>query len=141
LDALLDSLKFFVPLVGAVLAWFWNERRKRVAEEYERKAEKYAALVDSLQGFYVGISEEDGRRLKARFLQELNKCWLYCPDEVIKKAYAFLDTAHTKAQHGDEAKERAVGELMLAIRRDLLARKPVRTTALTIKDFRHLKAT
>lgn len=141
LDAVLDFLKFFLPLAGAAFAWYWNERRKRIAEEYERKAEKYAALVDSLQGFYVGISPEEGRRLKARFIQELNKCWLYCPDDVIKKAYAFLDTVHTKAQHPDEVKERAFGELMIAIRRDLLARTPLRTTGLTAADFRHLKAT
>ena len=48
---MLDFLKFFLPLAGAAFAWHWNERRKIVAAEYERKAEKYAALIDSLQGF------------------------------------------------------------------------------------------
>jgi hypothetical protein len=88
---------------------------------------------------HIGVSPEDGRQLKARFLQELNKCWLYCPDEVIQEAYAFRNTVHTKAQHSDEVKERAVGELMIAIRKDLLARVPVRATALTAADFQHLK--
>ena len=136
---MLDFLKFFLPLAGAAFAWYWNERRKRITEEYERKAEKYGALVDSLQGFYVGVSPDQSRQLKAHFIQELNKCWLYCPDEVIQKAYAFLNTVHTKAQHPEEVKERAVGELMIAIRKDLLARAPVRNTTLTATDFQHLK--
>jgi hypothetical protein len=59
---------------------------------------------------------------------------------VINKAYAFLNTVHTKALHPDEVKEQAVGELMIAIRKDLLARTPVRTTILTAADFQHLKA-
>jgi hypothetical protein len=47
----LDFLKFFLPLAGAAVSWYWNERRKIIAAEYERKSEKYAALIDSLQGF------------------------------------------------------------------------------------------
>jgi hypothetical protein len=138
-DAAFDFLKFFLPLAGGAFAWFWNERRKRISEEYERKAEKYAALIESLQGFYIGIDPENGRRLKDKFIQELNKCWLYCSDDVIHKAYAFLNTVHTREKTTDEVKERAVGDLMLAIRRDLLARKPMRVTALTAADFQHLK--
>jgi hypothetical protein len=140
--ALLDFLKFFLPLAGAAFAWFWNERRKRSAEEYERKEKRYEALVESLQGFYTTmISDPKGRELKAQFLAELNKSWLYCPDDVIKKAYAFIATVQTGANSTDAIKECAVAELMVAIRKDLLSRKPVRLTALTDKDFKHLTVT
>jgi hypothetical protein len=79
--------------------------------------------------------------LKAKFLSELNNCWLYCPDEVIKKAYAFLAKVHTDARYPDEVKENAFGELMVAIRKDLLCRKPVSSTQLSAKDFNHLRVT
>ncbi len=49
---ILEFAKFFVPLTGAAIAWFWNERQKRIAEEYVRKEQKYLALIDSLYGFY-----------------------------------------------------------------------------------------
>lgn len=136
----LDFLKFFLPLAGAAVAWFWNERRKRIAEEYERKEAKYAALIDSLQGFYVDAANTDtGRKLKAKFLTELNKSWLYCSDKVIKDAYAFLETVHTGAESTAAEKEEAVGQLVLSIREDLVSRKRVRTTNLSVKDFKHLK--
>ena len=135
-----DFLKFFIPLAGAAFGWFWNERRKRIAEEYERKAQKYALLIDCLQGFYSHMAgQERGRELKSQFLVELNKCWLYCSDDVIKKAYSFLEKVHTDGEYPDDVKELAVGELMLAIRLDLLSKKPVSKTQLTPLDFRHLR--
>lgn len=136
----IDFLKFFLPVAGAVITWFWNERRKRAAEEYVRKEKKYEALVESLRGFYIDSSPTmNGRALKERFLLELNKMWLYCPDEVIKKAYAFLATVHTDKIHTDDAKERAVGEMMVAIRKDLLSHRPTRKTKMKAEDFKHLK--
>jgi len=79
-----DFLKLFLPCVSAVIAWFLNERQKRATEEYVRKERRYEALIDALGGFYVGTSEKpEGRELKSRFLAELNKAWLYCPDTVI----------------------------------------------------------
>ena len=134
-----DFLKFFLPLAGAGIAWFINERRKRSAEEYERKELRCSALVDSLQGFYVAAPPNRARELKAQFLRELNNCWLYCPDEVIRKAYAFLATVYTGVSSTDEMKEKTAGEFMLAIRQDLLSRSTVRSTKLTARDFKHLK--
>lgn len=135
-----DFLKFFLPLAGVAFAWYWNERSKRIAEEYERKEAKYAALIESLPGFYVSATAPDqSRKLKANFLAELNNCWLYCPDEVIRTAYAFLEKIQTGVRCSDEEKERAVGELVLCIRKDLLARKRLRSTELSSDDFRHLK--
>jgi hypothetical protein len=142
-------LKFFLPLLGAIFAWFWtifawfwNEQWKRAADEYVRKEKQYEALVDSLAGFYKRATElPEDRELKGRFLQELNKCWLYCPDEVIKKAYAFLATVQTGKVHTDAEKERALGEFMVAIRRDLLSRRRSKATRLTASDFKHLRPT
>jgi len=128
--------KFALPLSGAVVAWFVNEWRKRLWEQYQRKETSYKELVRCLRGFYVGA--ENAERLKGDFLNQLNQCWLYCPDEVIKKGYEFLDTVHTKQVHSDDIKEKAMGEFVAAIRQDLLSRKLIRRTDLTGADFRHL---
>lgn len=133
-----DFWKFALPLFGAVIAWFTNEWRKRVAEQYQRKEANYKELLRSLRGFYVGAA--DAQALKAEFLNQLNVSWLYCPDEVIKKGYAFLDTVHARQQHTDEEKEKAMGEFVAAIRKDLLSRKLVRKSSLGASDFRHLHA-
>lgn len=125
------------PLFGAVFAWFANEWRKRVAEQHQSKEESYKQLLRSLRGFYVGAGS-DVQKLKTDFLNELNVAWLYCPDHIIEKGYAFLDTVHTERQHTDEEKERALGEFVAAIRRDLLSRKLVRRSNLSASDFKHL---
>ena len=132
-----DFWKFALPLLGAVVAWFLNEWRKRLWEQYQRKEASYKELVRCLRGFYVGV--QNAERLKADFLDQLNQCWLYCPDEVVRRGYDFLDTVHTKAAQADEVKEKAMGEFVAAIRRDLLSRQLVKCTKLTGADFRHLK--
>ena len=140
-----NILIILIPVIGAVIAfvsglvtWYLNERSKRIYEEYKRKEEKYSGLIRSLRGFYV---DSFNRELRTEFLNQLNLCWMYCTDEVIHKAYNFLLMVHTDQKHSDEEKEKAVGELMLAIRRDLISRKPLGKTNLRPEDFRHLKAT
>jgi len=130
--------KFAVPLLGAVIAWFANEWRKRIADEYQRKEANYKDLVKSLRGFYVGAANAD--TLKAEFLNQLSTAWLYCPDKVIMKGYAFLDTVHAKEERTDIEKETAMGAFVAAIRNDLRSRRLVRGTALSASDFRHLIA-
>lgn len=128
-----DFWKFAAPLLGAVVAWFVNEWRKRVWEQYQRKEESYRELLRCLKGFYIGASTAN--ELKAEFLSQLNRCWLYCPDEVILKGYAFLNTVHTANISTDEVKEMAMGNFVASIRNDLLSRKLVKSTKLTGKDF------
>jgi hypothetical protein len=129
-----DFAKLTLPLaaswLAAVAAWFVNERRKRAQEEYVRKEEKYKALLSSIRGFYA---ESHDATAKQAFLDQLRQCWLYCPDEVIHKANAFLQTVAI----GANSKEAALGELVAAIRRDMLSRKGVRGTRLQGKDFGH----
>lgn len=133
-----DFWKFVVPLGGAVIAWYVNEWRKRVADEYQRKEANYKELVRALRGFYVGAPNAESLQLE--FLNQLNVSWLYCPAEVIQKGYAFLDTVHAKQTQSDEEKELAFGSFVAAIREDLLSRKLVRPGGLSAKDFRHLNA-
>ncbi len=131
-----DFLKFFIPLAGGVIAWFFNERRKRAWEEYLKKEEHYRELLRTVRGFYV---ETNDPKLRDEFLEQLKQCWLYCPDEVITFGYMFLNSVHTKKVSTDEEKEGALGDFIVSIRRDLLSRKITRKTKLTSKDYQHLR--
>ena len=130
-----DFLKFFLPLVGAVLAWFLNERRRRAWEEYLRKEERYRELLRTLTGFYSFAADTDVRR---QFLEEYKRCWLYCNDEVIFAANLAMEgmVAGTSLPN-DERLER-IGKLVIAIRRDLLRRTLTQKTAPTPKDYVHI---
>uniref|UniRef100_UPI003CFF8633 hypothetical protein n=1 Tax=Alcaligenes faecalis TaxID=511 RepID=UPI003CFF8633 len=133
-----DFWKFAVPLAGAVVAWFVNEWRKRVADQYQRKETSYKELLRSLKGFYVGTTNT--AQLRGEFLNQLNTAWLYCPDEVIRKGYAFPGTVHSAQAYSDEQKEKAMGEFVVAIQQDILSRKLVSHSSLTAADFKHLNA-
>ncbi len=136
-----DFLQISLPVVGAIIAWFANEWRKRLWEEYQRKEEKYKALLESLEGFYTSVDPSEANKLRQAFLNHLNLCWLYCPDNVIKKAYEFLSCVHTDGRCTDDQKEKALGEFVLAIRKDLLSRKIVKKTSLKSSDFKIYKST
>lgn len=137
----IEFWKFTLPLIGAVGAWLINEARKRAWEEYERKEQHYQELIQSISGFYASTTESDRKALRSRFINQLNICWLYSPDEVIKAGYAFLESVQTDQKRSDSEKEEALGALILAIRKDLLTRRVVRTTRFKSTDFRKLSPT
>lgn len=126
-----------IPLIAAVVAWFMNERRKRAWEEYQRKEENYKALLRTSRGFYENAQDT---AKKATFLEQVDLCWLYCTDDVIKKAYAFLETVKTGATTNEADRQHAFGELMVAVRQDMLKRKVARTSSLTPGDYHLFKA-
>ncbi len=130
-----DFWKFALPLLGAVVAWFANEWRKRVADQYQRKEANYKEMIRSLRGFYEGVENADEQKLE--FLNQLNISWLYCPDEVIQKGYAFLETVHAREAKTDDEKQLAFGAFVAAIRSDLLSRRLVQRTSLSAKDLKH----
>jgi len=130
-----DFLKFFIPLAGGVIAWMVNEYRKRQSDEYLRKEERYRGLLLSLRGFYE--SAED-LSLKQAFANELALCWLYCSDDVIEKANAFIRTLKENSGATGEEKVRRLSALIGAVRKDLLSRRIVRNTSLTGNEFERL---
>lgn len=141
-----DFLKFFVPLAGAVVAWAVNEWRRRLADQHAKKEERYASLLRALRGFYVVHDDgslgdevaEELRQLRSDFVEQVNICWLYCPDDVIRKAYAFLGTVRADVTTSGTTKASAAGDLVEAVRTDILKRKLVRSTKLVGSDFKHL---
>ena len=125
----------FTAAVGFV-TWGLNERSKRRFEDYTRREARYVQLVRSLRGFHVR-SEDHGA--KETFLSELELCWLYGSDDVVRAAYAFLQTVKTAQRTSDEERRVAVGNLVAAIRGDLLRRAPLKRTSLKASEFELLK--
>lgn len=130
-----DFLKFFVPLAGAVIAWFLNERRRRAWEEYLRKEERYRVLLKTLSGFYVHASSVATR---LEFLEEYKRCWLYCSDEVIRAANAAMEVLVEGTTAPMEQRHQRIGQLVLAIRKDLLRRTLTTRTELRDTDYIHI---
>ncbi|MBU8970109.1 hypothetical protein KSS88_14735 [Bacillus altitudinis] len=104
-----------ITILGGFFTWYLNERSKRKQETYNRKEERYAELVISLKGFYVKSENKD---FKSNFLDQVNLCWLYCPDQVIYKLYNFLESV--KNSSSDEHKLKALAEVFVEIRKDLI---------------------
>lgn len=132
----IDFWKFVLPLFGAVVAWFINEKRKLLWEQYKRKETSYKELVRCLRGFYINI--DNSEELTGEFLDQLNICWLYCPDEVIMKGYEFLNLVHEKNISKAKDRDLAMGNFVASIRNDLLSKNVVSNTKLSGRDFKHL---
>lgn len=130
-----DFVKFFLPLAGGVIAWFWNERRRRIWEEYLRKEDRYRELLKSLSGFYVHAADSSVRN---QFIEEYKKCWMYCDDEVIHAANAAIHATKNGATISMDDRLKIIGTLVLAIRRDMLRRSLVRKTKLAPEDYLHV---
>jgi hypothetical protein len=126
-------LAVLLPLLAAVVAWYVNERSKRAWEEYVRKERNYTALLEALKGFYSASASKDARDA---FIQQVNLCWLYCPDQVIQRAYGFLDAVHEQSALSAADRERALGEFVSEIRHDMLTRRIIKRTCLDGSHFR-----
>jgi Pyruvate/2-oxoacid:ferredoxin oxidoreductase delta subunit len=96
-------------IISALIAaytWHLNENSKRSAREYRQKEDRYTKLIEGLNV-----------RSQKEFKNDLNLCWLYCPDDVIRLATDY----YVALENGTEEKiEATAGELIHAIRKDAL---------------------
>ena len=119
-------------------------------EQYQRRERRYIKLLDSLTGFYQSTNDD---KLRSKFLTELDRCWLYCNDDVINRCYEFLNSVSEDSESSGEEKELALGNLVLALRKDMLPRRIFRlknpkrwpmswisNTRLKPSDYRPLKS-
>lgn len=134
---MLEVIAASIAILGSTIIWFCNKQKERIHEEYVRKEERYNSLIKTLAGFYVG---SENKKDKDVFITEGNLCWLYCPDDVIQKLYNFLSKVEVGVRFSDEEKEMAVGQLMVAIRNDLISRKILKKSDLKPEDFKNLSA-
>jgi hypothetical protein len=122
---------------AVVLGWYFNERSRRTAEEYHRKEERYIKLLHDLPGFYEDPAEKEYvlEEMKKEFIEQMNQLWLYAPDEIIKKASAFLKTVEVYSHSTYGERKKALGEFIIAIRQDLINTKPLTKTGLKENQF------
>ena len=124
-----------VPLLsaalGAFLAYLFTSRAKRDESIIHFKEEKYAKLLVNLQGF---VGTTTSAKLKREFFEEQYQSWLYASDEVVEainNLLALVIASRGSAPDPDAGRE-AVGEIVLAMRRDLLKK-----TTLSHDSFRY----
>lgn len=95
------------------------------------KEEKYTNLLIHLQGF---VGNTVSFETKKKFFEEQYKSWIYGSDDVViatnKMIQLIIDSQGKEPDH--EEGRKAVGEIVLAMRKDLLGK-----TGLSYKDFRY----
>ena len=134
--------KFLLGLIGPIGAFLWsvytwrtNQDAQRAQNEYQRKEQLYRELLRSVTVFYKGTSPPQDT---GPFLEQYRLSWLYAPDDVVRALETFLRTQkqETPATQRDEMGQKALSELVAAIRNDLFGTVRIRTK-LSASDFGH----
>jgi hypothetical protein len=119
--------------VSAFLAYIFTSRANRNEAILRFKEEKYSKLLVKLQGF-VGATTSG--RTKREFFEEQYQAWLYSSDEVVdamNRMVRLVIESRGKAPD-PETGRKAVGEIVLAMRRDLLGKTDLDYTAFRYTD-------
>lgn len=125
------------PLISVALAalvtYLFTTRARRDESILRFKEEKYAKLLVKLQGF-VGATTSG--KLKREFFEEQYQSWLYASDEVVRALNTMIRLVIESrgAPPDPEAGRKAVGEVVLAMRRDLLHKTSLDHTAFRYTD-------
>ncbi len=125
-------LPLLTGLIGSYLTYYFTARSKQKEVVLRFREEKYANLLVLLQGF-VGITAT--AETKRKFFDEMYRSWLYSSDDVVQainKMVRLIIEANG-ASPSVENGQKAVGNIVLAMRKDLLA-----STNLTYADFQYI---
>ena len=132
-----EVLIALVPLgsagLGAFLAYLFTSRAKRDESMIRFKEEKYAKLLVKLQGF---VGATTSAQLKREFFEEQYQSWLYASDEVVEALNGLVGLVKEGqgAAPNAEIGRKAVGDLVLAMRRDLLGKTKLGFAAFQYTD-------
>lgn len=99
-----------LPALVASIGWVSNKR----AERRERRAEKYAKLVEGMSAFTKGTAPE---RINA-FLSDVRHLWLIAPRSVLHAIEKFI--AGVEKPEKDTNHEENLREAVLAMRADVI---------------------
>lgn len=117
--------------IGGFVSYYYTSKSKKLEAIIRFREEKYSNLLILLQGF---VGQTTSQETKKKFFEEQYKSWVYCSDEVVlainNMVQLVIDT-EGKEPNPLEGKK-AVGNIVLAMRKDLLGK-----TSLTFKDFRY----
>ncbi len=116
-------------LVGSYLTYYFTIKSKQKESILKFKEEKYTNLLILLQGF---VGKTVSAEKKTKFFEEQYKSWLYSSDEVVEainKMVSLVIESRGQTPKPEEGRK-AVGDIVLAMRKDLLGK-----TNLNHKNF------
>ena len=118
MDALKSLIPVFTLVIGSILTYHLGVKSKRSEEALKYKEEQYAKLLVKLQGF---VGSTANAKTQREFFEEQYKSWLYCSDEVIESINEMVDLvkSHKDTNPDPEAGRRVVGNIVIAMRKDL----------------------
>ena len=132
---IITVLGSLVSISIAIFQWNATQEAEFKAFEKQRKEAAYRNIIYSLNGFYGEmencLSESEIAKLRFDFSNQMDNCWLYCSDEVVRKTHDLINAISVESPKELQTKVR--NELFLAIRKEF---KP--DTALEAKDYIHL---
>ena len=130
-DQLLILLPLLTGVIGSYLTYYFTAKSKRSEAIQKFKEEKYSKLLILLQGFVGNTATGD---MKRSFFEEQYQSWLYCSDEVVEAINELVKLViESRGQQPDpEEGRKAVGNVVLAMRKDLLGK-----TSLSWSSFRY----
>ena len=124
-------LALISAVIGGFVSYYFASKSKKLEAVIKFREEKYSNLLILLQGF---IGNTVSSETKKKFFEEQYKSWIYGSDEVIT---AINNLVHLVIE--SEGKDpnplegrKAIGKIILAMRKDLLGK-----TALSYNDFRY----
>lgn len=130
-DAFVVILSIIAALISSYITYYFTIKSKKSEAILKFREEKYANLLILLQGF-VGTSVSS--ETKRKFFEEQYKSWLYCSDDVVKAINYMIELV--KASKGEnldiQEGRKAIGSIVLAMRRDLLGKSD-----LNYNDFQY----
>lgn len=124
-----------IPIITALfssyLTYYFAIKSRKNEVILKFKEEKYSNLLILLQGF---VGKTTSGETKRKFFEEQYKSWLYCSDGVVKAINEMVRLViNSRGKEPDPEKgKKAVGNIVLEMRKDLLGK-----TELTTDDFRY----
>ena len=116
-------------IIGGFVSYYFTSKSKKLEAILKFREEKYSNLLILLQGF---VGNTTSYETKKKFFEEQYKSWIYCSDEVviaINELVQLVIKSQGKEPNAEEGRK-AVGNIVLAMRKDLLGK-----TTLSYKDF------
>lgn len=114
----------------SILTYHFANKAKKAEAMMRFREEKYAKLLVLLEGF-VGVTAS--AETKRAFFKEQHESWLYCSDEVSEAINYLIELVANNKGMIRIKDEDPVGNIVLAMRKDLLGK-----TKLTASDFRYI---
>lgn len=128
---LLILIPVIIAVISSYLTYYFAIKSKKNEAILKFKEEKYSNLLILLQGF---VGKTTSGETKKKFFEEQYKSWLYSSDGVIKAINEMVQIViNARGKEPEQEKgKRAVGNIVLEMRKDLLGK-----TNLKSEDFRY----